>query len=243
MVRLPTLACLVSLLALTLVLVTPRMARAERELLVGFHESGHVVLDQLAGLQVGASGVGYAGPVGVSLRTETAEATTPGGPGSETTTTHLWFAPAGDVFVLEHLSLGGRVEIGHAWGAIERGGQRTELPGTTTFGLLPRVGFYVPIGDRLGIWPRVGLGWTSAEAVSFVSTGSTPTRVTFRSMLLDADLSLVYRFSETFFLRGGPEIGVTLGGRREEAGATSAGGGGSVLQIAGVVGFGVNLEL
>ena len=30
-------------------------------------------------------------------------------------------------------------------------------------------------------------------------------------MVLDVDLALVYRFSEAFFLRMGPEVGVTLG--------------------------------
>ncbi len=67
---------------------------------------------------------------------------------------------------------------------------------------------------------------------------------TFRAMLLDVDLSLVYRFGETFFMRAGPEVGVTLGGRRTvESKDASAGAGRSVLQVSGVVGFGMNLEL
>lgn len=220
-------------------------ARAERELIVPFHEGGHLVLDQLSGLRVSASsGVGYAGPAGMAFRTTKADATTPGAPGSETSTTSLWLSPSADVFVTEHLSVGGLVEIAHTWGAVESGGKRLELPGTTSLTFMPRVGFYVPIGDRIGIWPRVGLGWSSVESVSFASTGGAPARETFRSMILDADLSLVYRFTETFFMRAGPEVGVTLGGRRStEAGGTSSGGGASVLQISGVVGFGMNVEL
>jgi hypothetical protein len=197
------------------------------------------------GLQVSpVDGLSYAGPAGIAFRTEKADAVTPGAPSSERSTTSLWLSPAADVFVLEHLSVGGRIEIAHSWGAVEGGGQRIELPGTTSLGLLPRVGFYVPLGDRLGIWPRIGVGWSSTESATFLSSGSAAMKTTFRTMLLDADLSLVYRFSETFFLRGGPEIGVTLGGRRtEETGGAKAGAGGSVLQVSGVLGFGVNLEL
>ena len=239
---------LVTLLALVVVATTilwSRPALAERELIVPFHEGGHLVLDQLSGLRVSpTNGFGYAGPVGIAFRSEKSDAITPGGPASETSTTSLWLAPSADVFVTDHLSVGGLIEVGHTWGAIEGGGRRVELPGATSLTFLPRVGFYVPFTDRIGLWPRAGLGWSSVESVSFLSTGSAPTRETFRAMILDVDLSLVYRFGETFFMRAGPEVGVTLGGRRtSETGGTSTGAGASVLQISGVVGFGMNLEL
>jgi hypothetical protein len=237
-------AILTVVVALVLALCS-RTAAAERELIVPFHEGGHLVLDQLSGMRVSpTSGVSYAGPAGIAFRSTKSDALAPGGPASETSTTSLWLAPSADIFVTDHLSLGGLVEIGHTWGAIEGGGQRLELPGTTSMTLLPRVGFYVPFNDRIGLWPRVGVGWSSVESTSFVSTGSVPARETVRAMLLDLDLSLVYRFNETFFMRGGPELGVTLGGQRtEESNGVSAGAGASVLQVSGVFGFGVNLEL
>ena len=228
-----------------LLFLFPRTARGERELIVPFHEGGHLVLDQLSGLRVSsASGFAYAGPAGIAFRSEKADALTPGGPASETSTTSIWLAPSADIFVTDHLSLGGLIEVSHTWGAIEGGGQRLELPGTTSMTFLPRVGFYVPFTDRIGIWPRAGIGWSSVETVSFLSTGSVPVRDTFRAMILDVDLSLTYRFTETFFRRAGPEGGVTLGGRTTtESSGTESGAGASVLQISGVVGFGMNLEL
>jgi hypothetical protein len=220
-------------------------ARAERELIVPFNEGGHLVLDPLSGLRIApSSGMSYAGPAGIAFRSEKTDSLTPGGPASETSTTTLWLAPSADVFVTDHLSLGGLVEVTHMWGAVEGGGQRLELPATTSMTFLPRVGFYVSFTDRLGLWPRAGLGWSSAESVSFLSTGSVPSRETFRALSLDLDLSLVYRFSETFFMRAGPEIGVTLGGRRTfEVSGASSGAGASVLQLSGVLGLGMNLEL
>src|SRR5690349_2847602 len=96
-----------------------RSAFAERELIVPFHEGGHLVLDQLSGLRVSpTNGFGYAGPVGIAFRSEKTDAITPGGPASEASTTSLWLAPSADVFVTDHLSVGGLIEVAHTWGAV-----------------------------------------------------------------------------------------------------------------------------
>lgn len=234
------------LLLVVLLLLAPRSARAgDRELIVPFEEGGHLVLDQLSGLRVSpASGVGYAGPAGVAFRTDKADAFLPGGPSDEMKTTSIWLSPSADVFVTEHVSVGGFVEIAHTFGSVTTSGQKLELPGTTALTFVPRVGFYAPFSDRIGLWPRAGFGWTSSESVSFVAAGGAPVRETFKSMLLDVDLALVYRFTEAFFLRVGPEVQVTLGGSRtREAGGQSAAADGSVVSISGVLGFGANLEL
>src|SRR5262249_47500887 len=123
-------------------------------------------------------------------------------------------------------------------------GQRLELPGTTSMTFLPRVGFYAPFSDRIGFWGRVGVGYTSVESASFDSTGSIPITQTFHSMILDVDATITYRFTETFFMKAGPEIGVTFGGRNEiSSNGQSAGAGASVLQLGGALGFGMNIEL
>jgi hypothetical protein len=63
-------------------------------------------------------------------------------------------------------------------------------------------------------------------------------------MVLDLDATIVYRFNETFFMKGGPELGLTLGGREEsEAAGVSSGRDQQVLQIGGSLGFGMNIEL
>lgn len=234
-----------SVLVVVVVLLLAKEARAERELIVPFEEKGHVVIDQLAGLRLNAaSGFSYAAPVGIAVRTEKSDALTAGGASSETSTTSIWFAPAADVFVTDHLSVGALVEINHSWGAITGGGQRLELPGTTSLTFMPRVGFYAPFTDRIGFWGRVGLGWSSVQSASFDSTGSVPVTQTFRSMILDVDATITYRFTETFFMKAGPEIGVTFGGRNEvSSNGQSAGGGASVLQLGGAMGFGMNIEL
>lgn len=186
------------LLVLVLLFWTHR-AHAERDLIVPFEEGGHLVLDQLAGMHIdGITGVGFAGPVGIAYRQE-----------GDTKTTTAWLAPSADLFVLEHLSLGGAIEIAHTWAS--------GSASATTMSFVPRVGFYVPVSDRLGIWPRAGLGYTRVEDG-------------FEGMRLEADVGVVYRFDETFFMKAGPGVATTLGGEH-------------TLQVSGGVGFGVNLEL
>ncbi|MBX3231931.1 MAG: hypothetical protein KIT84_12195 [Labilithrix sp.] len=228
---------LLGIVVFVVLLLSSSVAWAERDLIVPFHEGGHVVLDQLAGLRLDMSGFSYAAPAGVMMRTANVG-------GVEQSTTSVWFAPAADVFVTDHLSVGGRVDVQHTWGAVESGGQRLELPGTTSMTFLPRVGFYVPFGDRVGLWARAGVGWTRTESASFLAAGSAPTTDTFRAMVLNVDASIVYRFNETFFMKGGPEVGVTFGGRSESStNGVSTGGSASVLQLGGTLGFGMNIEL
>lgn len=234
------------LATLTSVLAWSGVARAERELIVPFHEAGHLVLDQLSGLRIGASsGVSYSGPLGLSFQSSKADAFTAGQPGAEMKTTTFWFAPSADVFVTEHVSVGGLIEVTHAFGTVQRTtGETIELPATTGYTFLPRVGFFVPFGDRFGLWPRAGIGFSSAESVQFAAAGSAPVTDTFRSLVLDVDLALVYRFTESFFMRVGPEVGTTLGGRHtQDANGTSAAADASAIEISGVLGVGVNLEL
>jgi hypothetical protein len=159
-------------------------------------------------------------------------------------TTTFWIAPSADIFVTDHLSLGGLIQYAHTSGTAKSGGQQIDLPGSTSMMFLPRIGFYAPFSDRFGLWPRLAFGWSSVDSVQFASNGGAPVTDTFRSMVLDVDLSLVYRLNETFFLKTGPEIGLTLGGRHsQDVNGTSSAADASVLQIAGSLAFGANVEL
>ncbi len=186
---------------------SPVAAHADRELIVPFHESGHLVLDQLSGLKVDGAGATYEGPIGASYRREKID-----GIADEKTTT-VWFAPSADYFITEHLSLGGAFEWSHAWGTAGK---------ADTLSALPRIGFYAPFGDRFGIWPRLSIGYVKTDA--------------FESVVVDVDVTLVYRFTESFFVRVGPNLGTTLGG-------STTLGDASVLSISGVTALGMNLEL
>ena len=191
-------------------LLAPAAAHADdkRELIVPFHEGGHLVFDQLSGLKVDGAGATYEGPIGASYRKEKIDGV------SDVKTTSIWFAPTADVFVTDHLSLGGSFEYRHTWGDNGK---------YDTLTALPRIGFYAPFGDRFGVWPRLGIGYTKSDA--------------YESVLIDVNVSLIYRFTEQFFVRVGPDLGMTLGG------TASNGADASVLSISGVAALGINLEL
>ena len=64
----PIASALVFVGLVAFLLTFARNANADRELIVPFHEGGHLVFDQLSGLRVdGASGVSYAGPAGIAF--------------------------------------------------------------------------------------------------------------------------------------------------------------------------------
>lgn len=230
------------LLALVLFLTARPARAADRELIVPFHEGGHLVLDQLSGMRLSTgTGVSYAGPIGFAHRAEKIEGI------SELDTNTYWLAPSADVFVLDHFSVGGLVEIAHTTSSGKFAGQSFDMPGRTAMAFVPRIGFYAAFTDRLGLWPRIGVGWTSKESAYLTPTTGAGTAVateTFRAMVIDLDLSLVYRFNETFFMRMGPQVGLTFGGRHTLESVTgSYGSDGSVVQFGGLTQLGVNLEL
>jgi hypothetical protein len=78
------------------------------------------------------------------------------------THTSFTLAPALDYFVIPHLSVGGQVLLSYAGG----GGSHS-----TTFGLVPEVGYDIPLGDTWSFWPRVSLSFTTTS-FSSASGGS-----------------------------------------------------------------------
>jgi len=55
-----------------------------------------------------------------------------------------------------------------------------------------------------------------------------------------SDISVVYRFSESFFMKGGAELALTLGGRSPQEG--DSGEAASAMALAATLGFGMLIE-
>jgi hypothetical protein len=127
---------------------------------------GSIVFDDLSGFRATSiGGVGYAGPLGVSVQSLNETALDGSGDRSTYHYTNFWFAPSIDVFVINHLSVGGLVEVGVTTSSLDQfhaaNGTTTSgsLPTTTDLTFLPRIGWLFDITRRFGIWPRIGLGW------------------------------------------------------------------------------------
>src|SRR5262249_49510024 len=73
---------------------------------------------------------------------------------SNVTATSLRFSPSVDYFVMDRLSLGTRVD-----GAfVRRWGPSSQIHGHTV-GARPRIGYVMPLGDGMWLWPRLTVGY------------------------------------------------------------------------------------
>lgn len=179
-----------------------RAHAADRELLTKAGESGTLAFDQLAGFRMtSANGFGFSGPLGFTYQSSHIDA---GGGLSaiRSSATTFFVAPALDVFVLDRLSIGGAVQFQWQQQSVElQPGGAFDLPSTLGFHILPRVGYLFRIGDRVALWPRIGAGYTTSQVATAPGVKRTSS-----GLLLEADIGLLYRVNEVFFLRLAPAL-------------------------------------
>lgn len=180
---------------------------------------GQFVFDQLGGFRTGRAPaltgtVSYAGVLGVSydhyqqanaLNTQLYDGYS---------YTSFWLAPSIDYFVIDHLSIGGLVEISttsrtHNYKDNPNAAEKTDdLGSTTNFTVYPRVGYMFAIGNRFGIWPRVGAGFAY-----FTSNtgGGGALKYTYTGFLATVDVGFILRINESFYVKLAPEFSYSPG--------------------------------
>lgn len=233
-----------ALLAATFLAVlsaAPHSHAAQRELLTKAGEAGTIAIDQLSGFRVSSlGGFTYAAPLGFTYQSMHTESVA-GSPAITQRATTFFVAPSFDVFPIDKLSIGGLVEVAWQNPSLELtppGGTstRVDLPATTSFTLLPRIGYMLRIGDRVALWPRVGVGYGSRQ----VALSATDKQTT-GALLIDLDVGLLYRINEAFYLRVAPQLTLAPTGSSSQpiAGGGSVSGTTTFLSFASTVGFGV----
>jgi len=238
-------------------MLVPREAKAQRELLTPTGGRGQLAIDQISGFRAGTGpygpSVNYWGPLGFAYQSYSQDTGNPGQSAAVHLTT-FWIAPSADFFVIDHLSIGGLVQVATTSGSTDltTNGvtQTNSLDSITTFTFLPRVGWLFALGDRWGIWPRGGLGFTSVGVPANISgitppPGGTVTSANVHGLVLDVDCGFIFRVNETFFLRAAPEFGWLPAGAHtvnfSNGGSTSFNA--SYWQFTGTFGIGVLLDL
>ncbi|WP_394823226.1 hypothetical protein [Pendulispora albinea] len=246
-----TFASFASFIAFVALLLLPSQAHAQRDLLSPSGGKGQLAIDSLMGFRIGSfSGVSYAGPLGFSTQSYNAHDVTNNNAEITQKRTTFWFAPSADYFIIDHLSIGGLIEIAATSGSVKTktvaGGTTAEntrdLPTTTAFTLLPRVGYMIPLNSRFAVWPRGGIGYASRQdaVVSATDTG----KDTFSSVIFAVDVPFLFRINETFFLSAAPELLFSLGGKHSiDIANTSRSADASFFQFGLVTGLGVLLDL
>lgn len=202
--------------ALTLLGATARTAEA-RDLLVAPGSKGQLAFDQISGFRATLlDGFGYSGLLGGRYDRQSVDVRD----GKRVVSSlSLWIAPSADYFVIDHLSLGGLVEVTRTSASVEfpinpNTTQTVDLPTTLSFTILPRVGYMLSPSNRFAIWPRVGAGYFTKQEVDSSNNPAASTRAAFSGVIVDLDVGLLYRPTEELFLRAAPEIAFSVAGSR-----------------------------
>lgn len=230
---------LVSALAFALALLTAKGASAQ---IVEAGHRGSFVFDDLSGFRASTiGGVGYAGPLGVSVQAvNESDIDAPAGNSTTYHYTTFWFAPSIDYFVINHLSVGGLIEVAVVSTSVDQYNApvnvttSTSLPTTTDVTLLPRIGWLFDVTNRFGIWPRLGIGWEEHHT----ATPGSNTSDNLQSAVFDVDCGFLYRVSSDWFIRAAPEFMVGPGSHSVVNGNTTTSAGATVVSFAFAGGFG-----
>jgi hypothetical protein len=127
-------------------------------------------------------------------------------------------APAADYFVIDNLSLGLELLFGYqsySPGSVP-GATTTSAPSTnlTEYGVAPRVGYNIPIGGSVSIWPKVFFEY-AGYSVGGAGKGYG------NIQLLGAYVPVLYHPTPHFYVGLGPNILTELGASSDGGSATS----------------------
>jgi hypothetical protein len=124
-------------------------------------------------------------------------------------------APAADYFVIDNLSIGLELLIGYAtYSPPSFNGMSAQGGNTTTYGFAPRVGYNIPLGTSLSLWPKVFFEYAGySEGGSGSGYGNV--------QLLGAYVPIVDQVTRHFFIGLGPNIVTELGASSDGSSASS----------------------
>ena len=119
--------------------------------------------------------------------------------GADGSTTTLILRPAVDWFFTDAISFGGFVGV-----------EYTSSPGgsSSIISIGPRLGYNLPLSDRLSVWPKAGLSLASTS----VSEDATDEDDSNTSVQLNLFVPLMFHPVQHFFMGFGPALDVDLSG-------------------------------
>jgi hypothetical protein len=107
--------------------------------------------------------------------------------------------PAADYFVIDHFSIGGAVLLYRSWSS--------EGSYSDGVGLVPRIGYEVPLAESFSLWPRAGIdyevGWAhTADDTKWTGSG--------RRIDGFVEVPLLAHVTRNFFIGIGPRFSTEL---------------------------------
>ena len=120
--------------------------------------------------------------------------------------TSVTFGPAADYFIIDHLSIGGFIGFTFL---------NVHDSDTIKFGIGPRVGYYLPFTDMLGIWPKIGFSYAHTNmsvTVTDVMGVEHETSASNDAIALNLFAPIMMHPATHFFVGFGPFLDVDLSG-------------------------------
>ena len=116
--------------------------------------------------------------------------------GLSTKSTTILVQPAIDVFLAPNLSIGGQLQLGRD--SSNANGDTS----STTIGLLPRIGYNIPIGPTASIWPRASLAYLH---YSYDSAGGAYSTSNYTISFI-VSVPVLFQPAPHFFIGGDPYL-------------------------------------
>jgi hypothetical protein len=159
-----------------------------------------------------ATGLGAVGQIAISDDLHvTAARASQSFMGQSYKSTTLLLQPAIDIFLAPNLSIGGQLQLGRS--SNNANGDTT----TTTIGLLPHIGYNIPIGPTASIWPRASLAYLhysySTPGASYENSNYTVSFIAF--------VPVLFQPAPHFFIGGGPYLSTDLISKYDSGGGAS----------------------
>jgi hypothetical protein len=122
-----------------------------------------------------------------------------------------------DYALPSHLTIGGAVGLFAGSDTRKSGGVSQDGPSLSMYDLSPRVGFFLPISERIAFWPRGGLSIFGFSSTSKDATGVSTT-VTDTGISADLEAVLVIRPTSNTGLTVAGIGDIGLSGKEEQSG-------------------------
>ena len=151
-------------------------------------------------------GVGYARAASTEANTDASLSLTALGIGGVTLNPFAVPRVGVDFILPSNVTLGGAVGFTRLSGSTSSGSKSQDVGSVFLYSLTPRVGYRIPLSDKIDLTPRGGLTFAGASG----SLGDSKNDASIFAVAISADAPLAFRLTDSFNLLAGAAIDYTV---------------------------------
>lgn len=112
----------------------------------------------------------------------------------------------GDFILPSNLTLGGAIGFSRISSSVSSGNKSTDVGSVFLYTLTPRVGYRIPLSERVDLTPRLGLTFAGASA----SPSNSKNDASIFAIAIGADAPFAFRLTDSFNLLAGAALDYTV---------------------------------